>query len=152
MLFFFFKQKTAYEMRISDWSSDVCSSDLPAEERGFALLHPRGSDRNEVERDLRVAGYTDPGAAAAFGMLRLAGAAVAGAMTALTLWLSGNWTGSRPLLAVAAAGFAFVGAKLALRSLATRRMRRVKAELPFVLDLLPMMLDSGVIFGKRSEE
>src|SRR3546814_5360420 len=28
--FFFFKQKTAYEMRISDWSSDVCSSDLAA--------------------------------------------------------------------------------------------------------------------------
>src|SRR3546814_10735662 len=28
MLFFFFKQKTAYDMRISDWSSDVCSSDL----------------------------------------------------------------------------------------------------------------------------
>src|SRR3546814_1761473 len=28
MYFFFFKQKTAYEMRISDWSSDVCSSDL----------------------------------------------------------------------------------------------------------------------------
>src|SRR3546814_5330883 len=30
MIFFFFKQKTAYEMRISDWSSDVCSSDLAA--------------------------------------------------------------------------------------------------------------------------
>src|SRR3546814_7603556 len=29
-VFFFFKQKTAYEMRISDWSSDVCSSDLLA--------------------------------------------------------------------------------------------------------------------------
>src|SRR3546814_3100437 len=29
MFFFFFKQKTAYDMRISDWSSDVCSSDLP---------------------------------------------------------------------------------------------------------------------------
>src|SRR3546814_14491249 len=28
-MFFFFKQKTAYELRISDWSSDVCSSDLP---------------------------------------------------------------------------------------------------------------------------
>src|SRR3546814_19750134 len=28
MVFFFFKQKTAYELRISDWSSDVCSSDL----------------------------------------------------------------------------------------------------------------------------
>src|SRR3546814_20493313 len=38
MCVFFFKQKTAYEMRISDWSSDVCSSDLraltAAEERG----------------------------------------------------------------------------------------------------------------------
>src|SRR3546814_1492179 len=30
VIFFFFKQKTAYEMRISDWSSDVCSSDLVA--------------------------------------------------------------------------------------------------------------------------
>src|SRR3546814_5022009 len=34
LVFFFFKQKTAYEMRISDWSSDVCSSDL------VALLSP----------------------------------------------------------------------------------------------------------------
>src|SRR3546814_7084769 len=33
MAFFFFKQKTAYEMRISDWSSDVCSSDLHAQPR-----------------------------------------------------------------------------------------------------------------------
>src|SRR3546814_10766689 len=31
-IFFFFKQKTAYEMRISDWSSDVCSSDLGCEQ------------------------------------------------------------------------------------------------------------------------
>src|SRR3546814_8988676 len=34
-LFFFFKQKTAYEMRISDWSSDVCSSDLDAIRKGL---------------------------------------------------------------------------------------------------------------------
>src|SRR3546814_18008953 len=33
LLFFFFKQKTAYEMRISDWSSDVCSSDLQVLDR-----------------------------------------------------------------------------------------------------------------------
>src|SRR3546814_9457223 len=32
---FFFKQKTAYEMRISDWSSDVCSSDLPERDGAF---------------------------------------------------------------------------------------------------------------------
>src|SRR3546814_9380924 len=35
--FFFFKQKTAYEMRISDWSSDVCSSDLLDALRGRLL-------------------------------------------------------------------------------------------------------------------
>src|SRR3546814_7104571 len=34
--FFFFKQKTAYEMRISDWSSDVCSSDLGFPRRSLA--------------------------------------------------------------------------------------------------------------------
>src|SRR3546814_4775524 len=36
--FFFFKQKTAYEMRISDWSSDVCSSDLLIGAGLFELL------------------------------------------------------------------------------------------------------------------
>src|SRR3546814_17166444 len=39
MLFFFFKQKTAYEMRISDGSPDVCSSDLPV--RAAGLAHPQ---------------------------------------------------------------------------------------------------------------
>src|SRR3546814_3914317 len=39
--FFFFKQKTAYEMRISDWSSDVCSSDLLELRRANPTLGPR---------------------------------------------------------------------------------------------------------------
>src|SRR3546814_9203968 len=42
MCFFCFKQKTAYEMRISDWSSDVCSSDLGAGSRQDARLAPLG--------------------------------------------------------------------------------------------------------------
>src|SRR3546814_5942752 len=42
MLVFFFKQKTAYEMRISDWSSDVCSSDLI--ESAFAERDDLGGD------------------------------------------------------------------------------------------------------------
>src|SRR3546814_12292933 len=37
LVFFFFKQKTAYEMRISDWSSDVCSSDLLVDRRGSRI-------------------------------------------------------------------------------------------------------------------
>src|SRR3546814_1525515 len=44
---FFFKQKTAYEMRISDWSSDVCSSDLDADETG-----PR--DRGSTQAELKM--------------------------------------------------------------------------------------------------
>src|SRR3546814_14014583 len=46
LMFFFFKQKTAYEMRISDWSSDVCSSDLDAADQparqGLIVRHPAG--------------------------------------------------------------------------------------------------------------
>src|SRR3546814_3635974 len=66
-VFFFFKQKTAYEMRISDWSSDVCSSDLPiiagidAEEqaamtlgRGNGPLHQRGAKAGAVEARQRI--------------------------------------------------------------------------------------------------
>src|SRR3546814_3344636 len=59
--FFFFKQKTAYEMRISDWSSDVCSSDLgdPADRRRFlddllVLRAPRlAGVRADYDRVLR---------------------------------------------------------------------------------------------------
>src|SRR3546814_1399015 len=45
VLFFFFKHKTAYEMRISDWSSDVCSSDLPASVRVVASAMVKGTSR-----------------------------------------------------------------------------------------------------------
>src|SRR3546814_20611086 len=44
---FFFKQKTAYEMRISDWSSDVCSSDLNLEEIG-EIGRVRDFDRKKL--------------------------------------------------------------------------------------------------------
>src|SRR3546814_6924231 len=60
VFFFFFKQKTAYEMRISDWSSDVCSSDLPADALG------EGPRRGAV-RELRIpqdqGGHIDRGEA-----------------------------------------------------------------------------------------
>src|SRR3546814_3329495 len=57
MRFFFFKQKTAYEMRISDWSSDVCSSDLLLQDEavrehrivGRASARSRGFEQRRVE-------------------------------------------------------------------------------------------------------
>src|SRR3546814_3803268 len=53
VLCFFFKQKTAYEMRISDWSSDVCSSDLPAADEGTGIGARRLRDRTRHADQLR---------------------------------------------------------------------------------------------------
>src|SRR3546814_8804586 len=60
MMFFFFKQRTAYEMRISDWSSDVCSSDLIVQviEDGnatFMAVIRDVSERKTLEAQLRQA-------------------------------------------------------------------------------------------------
>src|SRR3546814_6792828 len=75
-MFFFFKQKTAYEMRISDWSSDVCSSDLRvhAYVPGRVGIHP-GRVQAEVAgvglpaggEQHRVEGFRDTGDAHAAG-------------------------------------------------------------------------------------
>src|SRR3546814_11803343 len=59
-IFFFFKQKTAYEMRISDWSSDVCSSDLlgySAEALGGWADRARLMSSGEVPADLATVAY-----------------------------------------------------------------------------------------------
>src|SRR3546814_3662376 len=48
-MFFFFKQKTAYDIRISDWSSDVCSSDLPRSRGSCRSRQREGEDgRNRL--------------------------------------------------------------------------------------------------------
>src|SRR3546814_7305446 len=50
-IFFFFKQKTAYEMRISDWSSDVCSSDLAIGAAQLAIHVERYIEHREKDRE-----------------------------------------------------------------------------------------------------
>src|SRR3546814_17690156 len=72
VFFFFFKQKTAYEMRISDWSSDVCSSDLtvkgivakyPKDVRlvmRYLPLHPGSAEAIVILEAARVQGKLDP--------------------------------------------------------------------------------------------
>src|SRR3546814_7812178 len=54
---FFFKQKTAYEMRISDWSSDVCSSDLPHRVSMAGNGTSLSLEVPTVAEELRDAGY-----------------------------------------------------------------------------------------------
>src|SRR3546814_8502685 len=62
---FFCKQKTAYEMRISDWSSDVCSSDLRAGDARPQRLAARPAGLEDgADRQLREPGDAATGAAA----------------------------------------------------------------------------------------
>src|SRR3546814_15388298 len=63
LIFFFFKQKTAYEMRISDWSSDVCSSDLIALSFSVvvATIVAHGFSISHVARWLGVTGASRQG-------------------------------------------------------------------------------------------
>src|SRR3546814_3736786 len=55
VIFFFFKQKTAYEMRISDWSSDVCSSDLARGRVRQKYFLQRQGHRDVVRQPIRAA-------------------------------------------------------------------------------------------------
>src|SRR3546814_4532839 len=58
VLLFFFKQKTAYEMRISDWSSDVCSSDLFVARRASEVAEVlEAADKARRETGGTLAGY-----------------------------------------------------------------------------------------------
>src|SRR3546814_7287345 len=52
MMCFFCKHKTAYEVRISDWSSDVCSSDLAEARQAGERLHRRVEMREALTRDI----------------------------------------------------------------------------------------------------
>src|SRR3546814_17360460 len=54
VIVFFFKQKTAYEMRISDWSSDVCSSDLVAVQASAVPIEPDPAQAPRVAEHLLV--------------------------------------------------------------------------------------------------
>src|SRR3546814_4798328 len=62
-LFFFFKQKTAYELRISDWSSDVCSSDLSPPAAAAVAPFPVPTPRvpYPCARNLRAISASGPG-------------------------------------------------------------------------------------------
>src|SRR3546814_15136166 len=67
--FFFFKQKTAYEMRISDWSSDVCSSDLILADDDLIHIDRRRRPENRIGFALQLCALRYPGRTLAPGEL-----------------------------------------------------------------------------------
>src|SRR3546814_6607139 len=86
---FFFKQKTAYDMRISDWSSDVCSSDLDGlsvgelqgvtvDEEGFVKASFSNGD-NQVLGKIALANFSNPTGLRQLGNSTWASSGISGA-------------------------------------------------------------------------
>ncbi|MFC0204664.1 type II secretion system F family protein [Novosphingobium soli] len=109
-----------------------------------SLLLAKGRDREEIEQRLRTAGYFDPAAVDVFVWMRLGAAALVAIMSMATcLVVTGN--PFRPLFPTfALTGLTYIGAKYVLRMLASKRERVLTVEFPFLLDLMLMMLESGV--------
>ncbi|WP_395397135.1 type II secretion system F family protein [Novosphingobium sp. BL-8A] len=108
------------------------------------LFAMRGREREEVEQRLRKAGFFDPSAIEVFAWLRVTAAAVA-ALVSMVACLAITGNPFKPLLPTfASAGLTYIGAKYALRMRAAGRERVLTAEFPFLLDLMLMMLESGV--------
>ena len=108
------------------------------------LLGAEGNDRPNLERKLQLAGFQDARALNRFLWIRL-GATIATALLIMLLCrlIWGGWL-ARPLLIIIGSGLVYVGAHQALPLLASSRARKITAEFPFLLDLMLMMLESGV--------
>ncbi|MFK4794072.1 type II secretion system F family protein [Sphingobium sp. ZW T5_29] len=134
------------DRRLEARLSAIAPAATPDGER-FALpafMAARGRDRSELEGRLQLAGFRDPRALQLFVWLRLgatAGSALLIMLICRIAW--GGWT-ARPLLIIIGAGLVYVGMKQGLYMLASARSRRVTAEFPFLIDLMLMMLESGV--------
>lgn len=119
-----------------------------ARPRGLQIPPPqmlaRGSDLAEIERGLRLAGYWDPSSVSVFVWLRLGAALAVGLVSMLTcLLVNGNpFTPLFPTLALP--GLTWISAKYVLKMRAAKREHTLMVEFPFLLDLMLMMLESGV--------
>ena len=104
----------------------------------------RGRDRSEIADKLMLAGFQDARAADRFVWARMATTVGAGLAAMLASRI--GWGGflAQPLLIIIATGLAYVGAKQAIHLIAARRARTIMAEFPFLLDLMLMMLESGI--------
>src|SRR3546814_7979415 len=87
---FFVKQKTAYEMRISDWSSDVCSSDLPlfASRLAAARIRATTLEHYELQALSAIAAGGSPGLAAS--VMKIVGTELSQHLTELALDAAGE--------------------------------------------------------------
>ena len=114
--------------------------------RGLAIpgISIWGRDREEIEQKLQMAGFAGAEAAERFAWLRLVATLFAVTAAWTVTALEGGNLVMEVLAALICGGLVYVGAKLALVMLAGRRVREITAEFPFLLDLILMMLQSGI--------
>lgn len=111
------------------------------------LLTSGATDRREIGAHLRVAGWYSDDAILWFGILRLGGAIVAFLVAVLVIGSAREGGGMKPSdwgYAAGAAGLVYVGAKRILMRFGDGRLRRIRREMPFVLDILLVTLESGL--------
>lgn len=120
------------------------AEDVPSLLRLPSFFVARGRDREEIEAKLRLAGFEGAQIVDRFVLLRLgATAAGAGAMMIASRLFWGGFL-ARPLAVLIGAGLMFIAAKQALQLMANHRARALTSEFPFLIDLMLMMLESGV--------
>jgi len=107
------------------------------------LLNGGGGARAEVEHYLAAAGFLSPNGALNFALLRLGTTAGAGLLLYAYLAMTRPASAVTWALPIGVAALLFLGAKMALKMSSVRRSRKISAELPFVLDIFVMMVESG---------
>lgn len=138
-------------MLLADWRLEARLSGGTSARRFWVgkLQVPRmmlgqGGDRSEIERQLRKAGYFEANAVEQFVWIRLAVTLMVALLSLAVTFLLSNRVGANLLIVFIVSGLAYIGSKLALQMRAGRRERRLMAEFPFLLDLILMMLESGI--------
>lgn len=129
--------------RLAERTLPTVREDMPAF-RLPAFFVAQGRDRTEIEEKLRQAGFEGAQIVDHFVMLRLGATAVGAiAMTLLSRLIWGSFF-AKPLAIFIAAGLMFIAAKQLLQLVANHRARELTSEFPFLIDLMLMMLESGV--------
>lgn len=108
------------------------------------LLFAGAADRVEVVAKLRAAGYYDAATPSVFGLIRLCVALLAAGTCAVAVLQRGPFEGMTRAYPAIAFVAGFVGAKFVLGWRVSVRQHQLRRELPFALDLLLLMLESGV--------
>jgi tight adherence protein C len=101
------------------------------------------TDRREIGNFLRAAGYYGIGAPLVFALLRLLATGLTLAVSLVVFALLGWMAGRTKFGPFMIAGATYLGAKRVLKIQASARQQRIRRELPFVLDLLRLMLEAG---------